>query len=76
MDLSIEASKRGRGLRILVTRLRFLGDIIISTAAVACLRKRYPEADIYYLAEVPYAEILEENPDIDGIIRLEKSTGG
>jgi ADP-heptose:LPS heptosyltransferase len=73
LDLGVEAEKRGRPLRILVTRLRFLGDIIITTPVIASLKERYPEAEIYYLSETPYADILEENPFLDGIIRLSKS---
>ena len=72
MDLGVEAEKRGKNLRILVSRLRFLGDIIITTPVIASLNERYPEAELYYLADARYADILEENPALDGIIRLEK----
>ncbi|MBU8923173.1 MAG: glycosyltransferase family 9 protein [Bacteroidales bacterium] len=73
MDFGVEAEKRGKNLRILVTRLRFLGDIIITTPVISSLKERYPEAMIYYLADARYADILEENPALDGIIRLEKN---
>lgn len=68
MDLDAEARQRGKSLRILVTRLRYLGDVILTTPALAALKERYPGAEIYYLAECPYAGILEGNPSISGII--------
>jgi ADP-heptose:LPS heptosyltransferase len=36
-------------VRILVTRLRFLGDIVLSTPLLDTLRERLPEATIEYL---------------------------
>lgn len=76
MDLGAEAQARGRTLRVLVTRLRYLGDVILTTPAVAALKDRYPEAEIYYCAERPYAEILEGNPYLAGVIGLETSIRG
>ncbi|MCX5752654.1 MAG: glycosyltransferase family 9 protein [Candidatus Krumholzibacteria bacterium] len=73
MDLSDEARRRGTRLRILVTRLRYLGDVILTTPAVAALKERYPEAEIHYATERPYAEILERNPDLAGILRLSRN---
>jgi lipopolysaccharide heptosyltransferase II len=72
MDLDDEARRRGMKLRILVTRLRYLGDVILTTPAVAALKKRYPEAEIHFATERPYADILEKNPDLDCIIRLSR----
>ena len=63
-------------LRILVTRLRYLGDVILTTPAVAALKERYPEAEIHYATERPYADILEQNPDLTGIIRLSRDARG
>jgi lipopolysaccharide heptosyltransferase II len=68
VDLDAEARRRGTGLKILVTRLRYLGDVILTTPAIAALKERYPGAEIHYLAERPYAEILEGNPCLSGII--------
>lgn len=72
MDLDAEARRRGRSLRILVTRLRYLGDVILTTPAVAALKERYPGAEIHYLAEHPFADILEGNPFLSGIIGVER----
>jgi lipopolysaccharide heptosyltransferase II len=72
VDLDDEARRRGMKLRILVTRLRYLGDVILTTPAVAALKARYPGAEIHYATERPYADILEGNPDLAGIVRLSR----
>jgi lipopolysaccharide heptosyltransferase II len=74
VDLDDEARRRGMKLRILVTRLRYLGDVILTTPAVTALKERYPEAEIDYATERPYADVLERNPDIDRIIRLSRDS--
>jgi len=74
VNLDDEARRRGTPLRILVTRLRYLGDVILTTPAVAALKARYPAAEIDYATERPYADILEGNPDIGRVIRLSRSS--
>lgn len=58
--------RQGKGdpRSILVTRLRFLGDVILSLSAVAALRRAYPGASIDYLCESPYDQVLHELPDL------------
>jgi lipopolysaccharide heptosyltransferase II len=74
VNLDDEARRRGMKLKILVTRLRYLGDVILTTPAVAALKERYPEAEIHYATERPYADVLEGNPDIDRIVRLSRDS--
>ena len=74
MDLDAEARRRGKNLKILVTRLRYLGDVILTTPACAALKQRYPGAEIHYLAERPYADILEGNPSLSGIIGVSRGS--
>jgi ADP-heptose:LPS heptosyltransferase len=70
LDLEKVAASKNGALRILVTRLRFLGDIVMTTPVVEALKERYPGAHIYYLAGSAYADVLEENPFLEGIIRM------
>lgn len=70
IDIFAEASIRSRRPAILVTRLRYLGDVIISTSLLELLGERYPDVDIYYLTEKPYAAVLENNPHLAGIISV------
>lgn len=50
---------KGDPRSILVTRLRFLGDIILTLPAVQALRSAFPGAAIDYLCETPYDQVLK-----------------
>jgi predicted lipopolysaccharide heptosyltransferase III len=58
---------------ILISRLRFLGDVVLTTPLISALRTAYPDAHITYLAETPYQEILYHHPDLDNIVGLDRS---
>jgi len=53
---------------ILLLRFRRLGDIVLTTPAVALLKKHYPNASLTYLVEEPYRRLVEGHPDIDHVI--------
>ena len=57
---------------ILVTRLRFMGDIILTTPLLQVLRTRYPSAHIGYLAESPYHTLLQPHPCVDSLYVLDR----
>ena len=59
---------------ILVTRLRFMGDIILTTPLLAALRHNYPDANISYLGETPYLSLLENHPCVDTLLPLNRSS--
>jgi ADP-heptose:LPS heptosyltransferase len=54
--------------RILVVQLRRLGDVILTTPALAALKTRYPAAKVDFLVEEPGAEAVAGNPSIDEIL--------
>jgi predicted lipopolysaccharide heptosyltransferase III len=58
--------------RILLIRLRRIGDVILTTPAISALREGIPAATISYIIEKPYRELVERNPDLDKVIVLEK----
>ena len=56
--------------RILISRLRFIGDVVLTTPVIRALKRQYPEADLYYLAESGPAAALAHSPHLEGVIVL------
>jgi len=58
--------------RILVANLKYLGDILLTTPVLSSLRRGNPESRIIVLLRKQSLEILENNPDIDGMILFDR----
>jgi len=56
--------------KILMIRLKRIGDIVMTTPALSAFRERYPQAHISYLVEEPYKDLVEGNSDLDEIIAV------
>jgi len=55
----------GRPLRrVLVTRLRYLGDVVMSTVVVEVLRRGDPSLEVDFLCEASHAAVLDGHPDL------------
>lgn len=59
--------------RILVTRMKFIGDVVLTTPLIRSLRQAFPDAHIAYLAERGAVSLLEHNPFLDTIIGYDYS---
>ncbi|MEW6049456.1 MAG: glycosyltransferase family 9 protein [Candidatus Zixiibacteriota bacterium] len=59
------------GDRILVSRTDKLGDLILALPFVESLKLRYPECRIEVVASLYASPVLEQNPKIDGIVRVQ-----
>ena len=62
-------------LKILVVRLRLIGDVVFTTPALRALRLRYPHAHITYLVEPAAAPVVAHNPSIDEVIVAPRRNG-
>ncbi|HET7003150.1 MAG TPA: glycosyltransferase family 9 protein [Puia sp.] len=60
-------------MKFLIIRLSSIGDIVLTTPVVRCLKKQVPDAEIHYLTKSTYLQILSANPYIDKLHFLEKS---
>jgi ADP-heptose:LPS heptosyltransferase len=60
--------------KFLIIRFSSIGDIVLTTPVVRCLRKKYPNAQIHFLTKVAFAPIAQANPNIDKVFAIEKST--
>jgi heptosyltransferase-1 len=61
--------------KILLIRLRRIGDVVMTTPAITALREGFPEAKITYVIDEPYRELVEGHPDLDRVIVLPKDLG-
>ncbi len=52
----------------LIIRLSSLGDILLTTPALRCLRGVYPDARIDVVVRQRYEELLQDNPHISSLI--------
>ena len=55
-------------MRVLLVRLRLIGDVVFTTPLVRALRRHYPDAHLSYLVEPLAAPVLQGNPHLDEVI--------
>ncbi|HQK37537.1 MAG TPA: glycosyltransferase family 9 protein [Bacteroidales bacterium] len=60
-------------VKFLIIRFSSIGDIVLTTPIVRCLKKQVEGAEIHYLTKPAYASVLQGNPYIDRIILLQPS---
>lgn len=61
--------------KILLIRLRRIGDVVMTTPALTTLREGFPFAKITYVIEAPYRELVEGHPALDRVIVLPRKPG-
>lgn len=54
--------------RILLSRLRFMGDVILTTPLIRQLKKKFPEAQLSYLTHETFAPLLLHHPLLAEVI--------
>ena len=50
--------------KFLILRFSSIGDIVLTTPVMRCLKKQMPAAEIHYVTRAGYASVLEHNPYI------------
>ncbi len=53
--------------KFLIIRFSSIGDIVLTTPVIRCLRKQYPDAEIHFLTKQSFRSIVNDNPYIDKI---------
>lgn len=61
--------------RVLVTRLRFLGDIVLSTPLLDQWRQLRPNLQLHYLCDERFAPVLADHPSVDRLHSLAPGAG-
>jgi lipopolysaccharide heptosyltransferase II len=62
-------------LKILLVRLRLIGDVVFTTPAVRALRRRFPSAHLAYLVETTAAPVVADNPHLSEVITVPHHRG-
>ncbi len=62
------AFAKDRVHRILLSRLRFMGDVILTTPLIRRLKEVFPHAQLSYLTQDTFAPLLLHNPHLDEVI--------
>ncbi|HET9747632.1 MAG TPA: glycosyltransferase family 9 protein [Chitinophagaceae bacterium] len=60
-------------MKFLIIRFSSIGDIVLTTPVIRCLKKQKPEAEVHYLVKQSFAAIVESNPYIDRVRTLAHS---
>jgi ADP-heptose:LPS heptosyltransferase len=55
-------------LRILLVRLRLIGDVVFTTPLIRAIRRHLPDAHLTYLVEPPAVPIVRGNPHLNEIV--------
>jgi len=55
-------------LKILLVRLRLIGDVVFTTPAIRAIRRHFPDARITYIVEEEAAAVVRDNPNLDEVI--------
>ncbi len=62
-------------MRILLVRLRLIGDVVLTTPVLRGLRRRFPAAHLTYVAEPLAAPVVEGNPHLDDVVVVPLTRG-
>jgi ADP-heptose:LPS heptosyltransferase len=54
-------------MKFLIIRFSSIGDIVLTTPVVRCLRKQMPDAEIHFLTKQVFRGIVASNPHIDKV---------
>jgi ADP-heptose:LPS heptosyltransferase len=61
--------------KILLIRFSSIGDILLTTPLIRCLKNQVEDVEIHFLTKEKFADILIENPNIDKLVLLKNDLG-
>ncbi len=54
-------------MKFLILRFSSIGDIVLTTPVIRCLRKKYPNAEIHFATKQSFTSLLSANPYLDKV---------
>jgi ADP-heptose:LPS heptosyltransferase len=58
--------------KILIVRFSSIGDIVLTTPVIRCVKQQLENAEVHYLTKSAFAPILSANPHIDKLFAIDK----
>ncbi len=62
-------------MRVLIVRLRLIGDVVFTTPVIGALRRAMPDAHLAYLVEPAAAPVVRHHPALDEVILAPRTRG-
>ena len=59
--------------KVLIIRFSSIGDIVLTTPVIRCLKEQHPNVEIHYLTKKVFKGLLENNPYVSKIHTIEKN---
>jgi ADP-heptose:LPS heptosyltransferase len=59
-------------MKLLIIRFSSIGDIVLTTPVIRCIKKQLPDEEIHYLTKISFQNILAANPYIDRLHFLQE----
>jgi ADP-heptose:LPS heptosyltransferase len=60
-------------MKILVVRFSSIGDIVLTSPVVRCLKEQIPNVQIHFLTKKSFRSLVDSNPYIDQVYSIDKS---
>ena len=61
--------------KILIIRFSSIGDIVLTTPLIRCIKKQLPDAEIHYLTKEKFYPVIKANPNISRIHTFKDDLG-
>lgn len=59
--------------KFLIIRFSSIGDIVLTTPVVRCIKQQYPNAEVHFVVKKKFESVLAHNPYIDHLHFLDKN---
>ena len=54
-----------RVMKFLIIRFSSIGDIVLTTPIIRCLKQQVPDAEVHFLTKESFHPVVEHNPNIE-----------
>lgn len=58
--------------KILIIRFSSIGDIVLTTPVLRCVKAKFPNAEIHFLTKKTFESVITSNPNVSRVITIDK----